>query len=152
MGAHDDPIDAIIGGFFSPLKIWLMSFILYALAALTASSSVSEDFFVHLVLNLTIVVPIFEWLFAGSVGLVGFLALASILGISYYAMLDRISPRVYAFGVYASSFLFLTVEVFRAERWWLALALFVTVAIYYWYAYPLMIRQRERNRYRDEMG
>lgn len=150
MSAHIDPIDAIFSGFATPVKIWFLTYLILILAALTAGAAVAkEEFLGTLVLRLSIVVPLFTWFFAGGHGIVGILALVGVILIAFYAMIDRISPRNYVYGIYASSFLFFSLEVARADRWWLAVCIFATVTLYYWYVYPLMIRQRERNAARN---
>ncbi|MEM7013703.1 MAG: hypothetical protein AAF585_19720 [Verrucomicrobiota bacterium] len=149
MNANIDPVDAFIGGLISPVKVWFITIGIMILAALTMWPAGKNA---HPLLLITMVFPLFQWLAHASAALIGILALISIFGFSFYTMQDRLSPKVYVFGVYTSAFVFFFISAIEAGRWWLPLLIYITVALYFWYVWPLMHKQRDRDYRRDRYG
>lgn len=150
MSSNIDPVDAIIGGFISPLKIWFLTLGIMIFTALTFWPANFEE--AHPIYLITILLPLLDWFEHPNACIIGVAMLVAIFGISYFTMQDRLSPKVYVFGIYSCWFIFFLPTAIDVGRWYLPVLVYLTIAMYFWYVWPLMHRQRDRAFQRDRMG
>lgn len=144
MAAHIDPVEALLDGIATPFRIGLYSTALFVAAWLTSLAAGSRA-----AGDIPILGTIFflDGAFFEVFCQLSFIAIPSAI---YLWMLGHIPPRIAVFLIYSLGIGFFACDIWRGDRWWLGILVYITITLYYWYVFPLMIRQIQRNRELNE--